>query len=98
MMRTLILGAGLALAVAAPALAQSYTAGQGSGNLIDTPLAEKSNGAYGFGGSVAPTRGDSSSAYQRAQGGNKSNSAFAYSPEGTGSQRTGRIHRHPQNR
>ncbi len=98
MMKAMILGAGVALAIAAPALAQSYTAGQGSGNLVDTPLAEKTNGAYGFGGSVAPTRGDSSSAYQRAQGGNSGNSAFAYSLDGATAPRHGHFTEHLQNR
>jgi len=97
MLKTFILGAGLALAVTAPALAQSYTAGQGSGNLVNTPLAEKTDGAYGFGGGVAPTRGDISSAYQRAQGSNNGSSAFAFSPEGAGTPKH-HVKEHPQNR
>jgi len=84
MKKALILGAGLALAVAAPALAQSYTAGEGSGNLVNAPLAEKTDGAYGFGGGIAPAPGNAASASQRAQGSNNGSSAFAFSPEGAG--------------
>ena len=94
MMKALILGAGLTLAIAAPALAQSYTAGEGSGNLVNAPLAEKTDGAYGFGGGIAPARGDASSASQRAQGGNNGSSAFAFSPEGAGAPKHGQVKQH----
>ena len=96
MMKALILGAGLTLAIAAPALAQSYTAGEGSGNLVNAPLAEKTDGAYGFGGGIAPARGNASSASQRAQGSNNGSSAFAFSPEGAGAPRHVKQH-HPRN-
>jgi hypothetical protein len=41
------------LALATPSFAQSYNASWGIGNL-DTPLLEKTNGTYGYFGTVAP--------------------------------------------
>jgi hypothetical protein len=40
-------------AFATPGFAQSYSASY-AGNLIDTPLLEKTNGTYGYFGTVAP--------------------------------------------
>ena len=52
----MVLGAVIAFAFATPSLAQSYSAGYGTGNLIDAPLLEKTNGAYGYFGIVqSPT-------------------------------------------
>ena len=78
MMLRILIGVGLLVAWAGPGLAQSYTAGYGTGNVIDTPLLEKTNGHYGYGGSVAPRAGDSQSAY--ASEGRRGTSAYAYSP------------------
>ena len=36
------------VATATPGFAQSYCACYGTGNVIDTPLLEKTNGAYGY--------------------------------------------------
>jgi len=92
-MKSILVAAAIAAMITAPALAQSYTAGQGSGNVIDTPLAEKTNGAYGYGGTVAPRAGDSQAAYQ-VQGG--ATSAFAYAPEGARKGPRGRTWRSDQ--
>jgi hypothetical protein len=62
-----------------PGLAQSYSASYGTGNVIDLPSLEKTNGRYGYGGSVAPRSGDSQSAY--AFEGGRGTSAYAYSPK-----------------
>lgn len=75
-MRKIIVGLGIAVAFATPSFAQSYSASYGTGNLIDTPLLEKTNGAYGYGGSVPPQAGDARSAARAATG----NPAYAYSP------------------
>ena len=50
----IVIGIGLAVACASPGLAQPYTASYGTGNVIDLPVLEKSNGRYGYGGTVAP--------------------------------------------
>jgi hypothetical protein len=48
------IGAILLAATATPGLAQAYCACYGTGNGIDTPLLEKTNGAYGYEMSVPP--------------------------------------------
>jgi hypothetical protein len=53
-MKEIMVAAFLVLAVATPGLAQSYSAGWGTGNVIDVPLLEKTNGAYGYAMSVPP--------------------------------------------
>jgi hypothetical protein len=66
MLKKLIVALGLATLLAAPAFAQSYTATYGTGNVINLPLAEKSNGAQGFGPdafAAAPAAGSSAYAY-----------------------------------
>jgi hypothetical protein len=42
------IGAVLLVATATPSFAQAYCACYGTGNVIDTPLLEKTNGAYGY--------------------------------------------------
>ena len=51
-MKKLIIGAALTTLLASPAFAQSYSAGYGTGNVINLPLAEQSNGAAGIGASA----------------------------------------------
>src|SRR5215475_6948057 len=72
------IGASLLVATAAPGFAQSYCACNGTGNVIDTPLLEKTNGAYGYEMSVPPRGSAPASAHagQRMTG----KSAYAYSP------------------
>ena len=55
-MKEITVAAFLVLAAATPGLAQSYSAGWGTGNVIDMPLLEKTNGAYGYAMSVPPRR------------------------------------------
>jgi len=78
-MKPILIAAAVAVAavMTMPALAQSYTAGQGTGNLVDAPLAEKTNGACGFGGNVAPPAGDSQAAYHSRQSSAASASVYA---------------------
>jgi hypothetical protein len=90
MMLRILIGVALLVACAGPGRAQSYTAGYGTGNVIDTPLLEKTNGRYGYGGSVAPRSGDSQSAYSSV--GRQGTSAYAYSPNKRGSMQS--RHRH----
>jgi len=42
------IGAALLVATATPGFAQAYCACWGTGNVSDTPLLEKTNGAYGW--------------------------------------------------
>ena len=78
------IGAALQIATATPGFAQAYCACYGTCNVIDTPLLEKTNGAYGYEMSVPPRGGAPASAYaQRITG----NSAYAYSPAAGGSSR-----------
>ena len=42
------IGATLLVATATPGFAQAYCACYGTGNVIDTPLLKKTNGAYGY--------------------------------------------------
>jgi hypothetical protein len=64
------IGTALLIATATPGFAQEYCACWGTGNVIDTPLLEKTNGAYGYEMSVPPTAsGKSAYAYSHAAGG-----------------------------
>jgi len=56
-MKEIMFAAFLVLAAASPGLAQSYSAGWGTGNVINLPLLEKTNGAYGYAMSVPPQDG-----------------------------------------
>ena len=67
------IGAALLVATAAPGLAQAYCVCYGTGNVMDEPLVEKTNGAYGYEMSVPPPA--SAYAGQRMTG----KSAYAYS-------------------
>jgi hypothetical protein len=67
------IGAALLVATATPGLAQAYCACYGTGNVMDEPLVEKTNGAYGYEMSVPPPA--SAYAGQRMTG----KSAYAYS-------------------
>ena len=53
-MKKMIVGLGIVVAFVTPSFAQSYSASYGTGNLIDTPLLEKTNGAYRYNGTVPP--------------------------------------------
>jgi hypothetical protein len=68
-------GAALLIATATPGFAQAYCACWGTGNVSDTPLLEKTNGAYGWAMSVPPQGGAASAYAQRITG----SSAYAYS-------------------
>ena len=70
------IGAALLVATATPGFAQAYCACWGTGNVMDEPLLEKTNGAYGYEMSVPPPG-------QRTSG----KSAYAYSPAVRGSSR-----------
>jgi len=76
-MKKILLSAAVVLAFATPGFAQSYSAGYGTGNLIDQPLLEKSNGTYGYFGTVAPPQTTRAASTARAASGM---SAYAYSP------------------
>ena len=65
--------AALLVATATPGLAQAYCVCYGTGNVMDEPLVEKTNGAYGYEMSVPPPA--SAYAGQRMTG----KSAYAYS-------------------
>lgn len=67
MLTRTIIALGLAAGLASPVLAQSYSPGYGTGNIINLPLAEQSNGAQGVG----------ANAYSAAPAGA---SAYAYAP------------------
>ena len=56
-MKEIIVGVFLMVATATPGLAQAYYACWGTGNVIDQPLLEKTNGAYGYAMSVPPQGG-----------------------------------------
>jgi hypothetical protein len=66
-MKKFMIGAFLATLLAAPSFAQSYSAGFGTGNMVNEPLAKSTNGRAGIG----------ETAYS---GGTVS--AFAYAPNG----------------
>ena len=80
MLKKIMITAALVGAVASPALAQSYSAGYGTGNAIDQPSLERSNGTYGFGGNVAPARGASANVHGQSAAARGLN-AFAFAPE-----------------
>jgi hypothetical protein len=65
--------AAVLVATATPGFAQAYCACWGTGNVSDTPLLEKTNGAYGYEMSVPPPA--SAYAGERKTG----KSAYAYS-------------------
>jgi hypothetical protein len=83
MMLRILIGVALLVACAGPGRARSYTAGYGTGNVIDSPLLEKTNGRYGYCGSVALRSGDSQSVYSSV--GTQGTSVYAYSPNKRGS-------------
>jgi len=62
-MRKIIVGIGLMVATATPGFGQSYCACYGTGNVINTPLLEKTSGAYGYAESVPARAGAAASAY-----------------------------------
>lgn len=72
-MKRLIIGTALATLLASPTLAQSYSSLYGTGNIVNGPLAERSNGAFGVG--VTAYNGAGVSA-QTPSG----SSAYAYVP------------------
>ncbi len=76
-MKKILFSVGFVLAFATPGSAQSYSASYGTGNLIDMPLAEKTNGVYGYAGTVPPQTSGTVSTSRAASG----NSAYAYSPQ-----------------
>jgi len=53
-MKEIMVGVVLMVATATPGFAQQYCACWGTGNVIDQPLLEKTNGAYGYAMSVSP--------------------------------------------
>jgi hypothetical protein len=57
------ISAALMVATATPGFAQTYCACYGTGNVIDEPLLEKTNGAYGYAMSVPPQGGAAALAY-----------------------------------
>ena len=59
------IGAALLVATATPGFAQAYCACWGTGNVSDTPLLEKTNGAYGWAMSAPPARRCSSIGLRR---------------------------------
>ena len=62
-MKEIMVGVFLMVATATPGLAQAYCACWGTGNVIDQPLLEKTNGAYGYAMSVPPQGGAAAFAY-----------------------------------
>jgi len=62
-MKEIMVGVFLMVATATPGLAQAYCACWGTGNVIDQPLLEKTNGAYGYASSVPPQGGAAAFAY-----------------------------------
>ena len=63
MLKKLIMGAGLAALIASPALAQAYNPEWGTGNVINLPAAEATNGAVGIGANAYAPYGNSAYAY-----------------------------------
>ena len=78
MVKKILLGAALAALITAPALAQSYTASYGTGNVMDQPLAAKTNGAYGYGGGPVPSKAQVAKAKAAPATGLN---AFAFAPD-----------------
>ena len=68
MLKKLVMALSLATLLASPAFAQSYTQNYGTGNVVNMPLAEQTNGAQGIG------EGD----YSPAPSGS---SAYAFAPD-----------------
>ena len=62
-MKEIMVGVFLMVASATPGLAQAYCACWGTGNVIDQPLLEKTNGAYGYAMSVPPQGGAAAFVY-----------------------------------
>jgi hypothetical protein len=62
-MKEIMVGVFLMVATATPGFAQAYCACWGTGNVSDTPLLEKTNGAYGYEMSVPPQDGAAALAY-----------------------------------
>jgi hypothetical protein len=93
MRKRILLGAALAALFAAPAFAQSYTAAYGTGNVMDQPLAEKTNGVYGYGGGPVPTKAQVAKAKAAPASGLN---AFAFAPEQGKAPKRGKAlhHRH----
>jgi len=56
-MKEIMVGVVLMVATATPGFAQAYCACWGTGNVLDQPLLEKTNGAYGYAMSVPPPDG-----------------------------------------
>jgi opacity protein-like surface antigen len=63
MLKKLIMGAALATLLASPALAQSYVPEYGTGNIINLPAAEATNGAVGIGANAWGPASGATSAY-----------------------------------
>ena len=62
-MKDIMVGVVLLVATATPGFAQAFCACWGTGNVIDQPLLEKTNGAYGNAMSVPPQGGAAAFAY-----------------------------------
>jgi hypothetical protein len=62
-MKKLLAIVGLLTVVATPAFAQAYCQCWGTGNVIDQPVLEKTNGAYGYAMSVPPQDGAAAFVY-----------------------------------
>ena len=62
-MKEIMVAVVLMVATATPVFAQQYCACWGTGNVIDQPLLEKTNGAYGNAMSVPPQGGAAAFAY-----------------------------------
>jgi hypothetical protein len=83
---TATFGAAILVATATPGFAQAYCACWGTGNMSDTPLLEKTNGAYGWAMSVPPQGGAAASAYAAA--------GSAYAAAGSSSRHSKHNRRH----
>ena len=62
-MKEIMVAVVLMVATATPVFAQEYCACWGTGNVIDQPLLEKTNGAYGYAMSASPQGGAAAFAY-----------------------------------
>ena len=62
-MKQIMVAVVLMVASATPGSAQEYCACWGTGNVLDQPLLEKTNGAYGYAMSVPPQGGRAALAY-----------------------------------
>ena len=61
-MKEILVGVVLMVATTTPGFAQAYCACWGTGNIMDQPLLEKTDGAYGYAMSVPPQGGAAASA------------------------------------